>query len=670
MILFKTPFYGALLSASFLAMATQTSQAMPIIPIAALSPAVNQADEQTLQSGDVELSLFKNKEGDLTYSVTYKKEPVVVKSALGMDVDHIDLGKGARLLEKKQVDDHTLVWKLESPHGLIYYVEGKVLPEGIALRYRFETKTPLAIYGDKTTIVFPKGTKGWYASGPFQYGWLQEYQERDMAEVEGELLAPPATFKLPNGHYLALVEGNLFDFHGAVLLGRGANEVSWGFVENQGHKETGVITGLPPTKFWHNVIKDEPWFAQPKQGASEIVTPWRAMMLASDLTELVNNKILEKICDAPNPELFPEGKNTDWIKPGRSVFTWLAEGGGERLSVANHKKFIDGCQQLGLESIVVDDGWELWAKTEKEANGRDKWQMLQELVDYGKERKVDVWVWRPSSPRWGNKSDVGLVDPDERNHFMQKCSELGVRGLKIDFFHTENAFTVRLMEAILRDAARHKLMVIFHGVNKPTGDDVTYPNLLAKEAVRGLECVGGEGSWAPGPAWPYHNTILPFTRWLVGGADYTPLNLRSFCHPSTTFGFQFASIYVLSSKMLIFAADMEDMLATPARSFIETVPVEWDEIKVLEPSAIGKIAVMAKRKGDIWYLCAINGTEAATLDIPLDFLEKGNYKMEVVEDKADQRREVNVRTETIKSGQTIKLPLLSGGGFVARFTKE
>ena len=89
--------------------------------------------------------------------------------------------------------------------------------------------------------------------------------------------------------------------------------------------------------------------------------------------------------------------------------------------------------------------------------------------------------------------------------------------------------------------------------------------------------MGGENSWAPGPPWPYHNTVLPFTRWLVGPADYTPMNFRAFCHPSVTFGHQLSSIYMFTSPMLIFAADMEDMLSCPGRSFIESVPVTWGE---------------------------------------------------------------------------------------------
>lgn len=317
---------------------------------------------------------------------------------------------------------------------------------------------------------------------------------------------------------------------------------------------------------------------------------------------------------------------------------------------------------------MVDDGWELWPKTEKNANGRTKWELLKELVDYARSKNVDIWVWRPSSPRYGNKSDVGLLDADERNNFMKRCAEIGVKGLKIDFFHTENLFTVNFMENILKDAAKAHLMVIFHGVNKPTGDSYTYPNLLAKEAVRGLESVGGENNWAPGPPWPYHNTVLPFTRWLAGPADYTPLNFRQFCPPSVTFTHQLASIYTFTSPMLIFAADMEDMLACPGRMFIEEVPVTWDQTKILKESRIGELAALSRRK-DIWYLSILNGEKAVTQEIELDFLPKGNYRMTYASDDGENRKKIMINNRKIKSGKTLKIKLLSGGGYLAKFEK-
>lgn len=644
-----------------------------ILVIALLLLSVNQlvkgknAEGVDAMSGatPVKLKVEANADKQLVLDVSYEENSVIREAPLGLNVDHRQLGKDVQLLNKEKKENNTLVYELQQADGSRFHMDIRIFPDGIALRYRIPAEGPVCIYGEETSFIFPSQTKVWYASGPFQYGWLQEYQERETDRIEGELLAPPATFHLPNGIYAAITEANLFNFHGAVLFGTAPNKVQFGYVENKGHMETGIITGLPPTKFWHEEVRNVPWIASPKERSQEIVTPWRVLMLAKDLNGLVNNRIIAQVSDQPDKTLFPDGVKTDWIKPGRATFTWLVEG-NDRLSVANHKKYVDGCAELGIESVVVDDGWELWQQTEREANGRTKWEMLKDLVDYAKAKNVDIWVWRSSSPRFGNKSDVGLVDAEERADFMKKCAEVGVKGLKIDFFHTENAFTVNLMENILKAAAKEKLMVIFHGVNKPTGDSYTYPNLLAKEAVRGLECVGGEDSWAPGPPWPYHNTVLPFTRWLVGAADYTPLNFRGFCHPSVTFGHQLSSIYMFTSPMLIFAADMEDMLSCPGRSFIESVPVTWDETIVLPESEIGQLAALARRKGDVWYLTVLNGETARTFDAKLDFLPKGKYQMEIASDAPGNRKLIEVKKSKMRSGQRIKEELMSGGGFVAR----
>lgn len=625
--------------------------------------------EQSTSESRVSVDIRINPKNQLVFSLSYGDKPVVQESLLGLNIDHRLLGENVAIKNRTTNNDHSVTYELQQSDGTVFFLDTRIFPDGMALRYRIPSDGPKCIYGENTSFTFPSQTKTWYASGPFQYGWLQQYQERETDRIEGELLAPPATFLLPNGVYAAITEANLFNFHGAVLFGAGPNRVQFGYVENKGHLETGIITGLPPSKNYHDEVRNIPWIVYPKEQSNEIVTPWRVLMVANDLNGLVNNKILAEVSDQPDKKLFPEGAQTEWIKPGRSVFTWLVEGGIERLSVANHKKYVDGCAELGIESVVVDDGWELWQQTEKGANGRTKWEMMKELVDYARGKNVDIWVWRSSSPRFGNTSDIGLVDPEERANFMKKCAEIGVKGLKIDFFHTENVFTVNLMENILKSAAREKLMVIFHGVNKPTGDSFTYPNLLAKEAVRGLECVGGENSWAPGPPWPYHNTVLPFTRWLVGAADYTPMNFRAFCPSSLTFAHQLASIYMFTSPMLIFAADMEDMLSSPGRSFIESVPVVWDETIVLPESEIGKLAALARRKGDVWYLTVLNGVDPKTLDVKLDFLPKGKYQMEIATDAPGERKQVVVKKKKIRSGENLKEELMPGGGFVVRMYK-
>ena len=415
--------------------------------------------------------------GRLCFEVTYKGEQTISSSPLGMNIDNIDLGKSVEIKSVEQTDAEYKTYTIEKKDGDIYHLDIREFDDGIALRYRIPSTGSCCVYGEETSFTFPAGTRVWYASGPFQYGWIQAYQDRTTDKIENELLAPPATFHLPNGMYAAITEANLFNFHGAVLFGCKDNRVQFGYVDNKGHLETGVSTGLPAGKYWHAEVRNSPWIVSPRNGYKEITTPWRILMLSEDLDGLVNNRIIAQVSEQPDRTLFPEGKNTQWIKPGRSIFTWLVEG-ENRLSVENHKRYVDGAAELGLESVVVDDGWELWPKTEKNANRRTKWELLKELVDYARSKNVDIWVWRPSSPRYGNKSDVGLLDADERNNFMKRCAEIGVKGLKIDFFHTENLFTVNFMENILKDAAKAHLMVIFHGVNKPTGDSYTYPNLL------------------------------------------------------------------------------------------------------------------------------------------------------------------------------------------------
>lgn len=611
------------------------------------------------QSARMDLSI---KDGNLSFAVNFKGRPIIPASSLGMVVDNRNLGQNVSFTPVDVAEGKC--YDVKTDGKTVFFLDVREFDDGIAFRYRMPSSGPVCVYGELTSFTFPEETEVWYASGPFQYGWIQNYQKRQIDSIANQLLAPPATFCLPDGSFAAITEANLFNFHGAVLFGEEDNKVCFGYVENKWHIESGHLTGLPVGNMRHSAVRNYPWIVFPEKGKKEILSPWRILMLSEDLDGLVNNKIIRQVCDAPDETLFPQGEDTPWIKPGRSVFTWLVED-EDRISVSVIKKYIDGASELGLESVIIDDGWERWGETEN--GGKDKWEYLADLVSYARSKNVDIWVWRASSPRPKNKTDAGLLDKDERRTFMKKCSEIGVRGLKIDFLHSENLFTVNFMEDILRDAAKEHLMVIFHGVNKPTGDCYTYPNMLAKEAVRGLECVGAERTWAPGAPWPIHDTVLPFTRWLAGPADYTPLNFRRACSPSVTFAHQMASIYMFTSPMLILAADMDDMLECPAREFIEEVPVEWDESYVLQESTIGELAAIARRKGDVWYLSVLNGLSEGSISFRLPFLLHGDYLMTSVSDTG--RRGLTVNEEKIRSSEKLELSLLSGGGWLAKFEK-
>ncbi|MCD6597282.1 MAG: glycoside hydrolase family 97 catalytic domain-containing protein [Bacteroidales bacterium] len=610
----------------------------------------------------------------LKYCIVNSKDTLVLFSKMGITVDGVHLGDGVEFVERvDSIIDETFpsLWNKSAivnhcnysrikfqnkSAALHFWIEIKSFNNGIAFRYVIPGKTERTIEKENTEFKIAGDNQFYYASGPFQYGWLQEYQKQSGDSINGELLAPPVTIERANRKgFLAISESGLSNYHGMVLLGSSNNTMQIAFVSNEGHLKTGKQFGLPESKYYHSVVFGAKW-----KHKGVIKSPWRVVMYGKDLNELVNNDIISSVAPKPSVELFPKGSNTDWIKPGRSFFTWLSERYQRKKNdLKTYRFYIDKASELGLEYVLVDEGWYGW-----KSKGKDNWEILSELVDYAKDRNVGIWVWKSSYER----NDIpGFDDVIFRTDFVKRCAEIGVKGIKVDFFHTENYFTVQLMEDVLKDAAKYKQLVIFHGVNKPTGDFITYPNLLAKEAVRGLECVGGEDSWAPGPPWAVHNTTLPFTRLLAGPADYCPLHFKRFMPAGTTKAHQIASIYMFTSPMLILSCDPQDIEQSPAQKYITEVSVTWDETVVLPQSKIGALALIARRKGTAWYVSCLNGEKEMQLALKLDdFLpEAVNYKLELVQDKK-KKSKVEVLKFQHNSSKALNLNLRSGGGFLLK----
>ncbi len=613
----------------------------------------------------------------LKYSILNENDTLVYFSEMGVTVDGINYGEDVEFVERiDSVINETIpsLWNkseiknncsyskikfLNRSDQLCFWIEVKTFNNGIAFRYIIPGETERTIEDESTEFRIAGENQFYYASGPFQYGWLQEYQKRSGDSIKGELLAPPVTIKRANGKgFLAISESALFNYHGMVLQGVSANTLQTVFVSNEGHLKSGKQFGLPESKYVHSVVFGATW-----KHKGDIVSPWRVIMYGKDLNELVNNDIISSVAPKPSKELFPEGPHTSWIKPGRAFFTWLSERYQRKKNdIKTYRFYIDKASELGIEYVLVDEGWYGWQSQEK-----NRWKILSELVAYAAQKNVGIWVWKSSYER----NDIpGFDDVSFRQEFMRRCAETGVKGIKVDFFHSENYFTVRLMEDILKDAAKSKQLVIFHGVNKPTGDFITYPNLLAKEAVRGLECVGGEDSWAPGPPWPVHNTTLPFTRLLAGPADYCPLHFDRFKPAGTTNAHQVASIYMFTSPMLIFSADPQDIERSPAKKYITEVPVIWDKTVVLPQSIIGELAVIARRKDTAWYVSCLNGEEERQVALRLDdFLpENKNYRLDLVQDGKKKKLEI-VKFQH-NSSKPIILDLRSGGGFLLKVIPE
>ncbi len=573
-------------------------------------------------------------DGLLTYDVTFNDKTVIENSSLGLKTISKEIGKKVVLNKPETYKiDETYTWR--GVHSLAtnkcngakikinennssWILDVRVFNDGVAFRYLLDVQKNDSIIADNSTFVIPTGSTIWSQNNIKYYEGKYKAQLIDTIK-KGEIAGPPVTIQLKdNNGYVSITEAGLVNFAGMSLMSDG----------NRGYKAN--LAG--------KVSVNE-----------KVQSPWRVIMVTSDLNALVNNDLVPNLSPKPNPTLFPKGFDTDWIKPGRCVWSWLAD--KREVKIENMKEFSKMASELGFEYNLVDEGWGNWKE-----EGKTQWDLLRELVDYSKPLGVKIWVWKAYPDR---KGIAGIKDSLSRHEFFSKCKAAGVAGLKIDFFDSEKQEIIDFYQNALRDAAKYKLMIDFHGANKPTGEFRTFPNEMTREAIRGLENQ---------PPWATFNTILPFTRYLAGHADFTPVHFGKRIG-ETSWAHQIASAIVFTSPLLVYGADPKSMLENPFVDIIKKIPSTWDETIVLPQSAIGELALFARRKGDTWFIAAMNGTTARQVKIKLSFLSKGKYKAIIAKDeKTDQH--TAIKEELILSNNKyLTVNLNAAGGFVALLSK-
>jgi alpha-glucosidase len=361
-------------------------------------------------------------------------------------------------------------------------------------------------------------------------------------------------------------------------------------------------------------------------------------MVGADLNVLVNCNVIENVSPPPDRKIFPAGVNTDWLKPGRAVWKYLD--GGEN-TLEEMKNFSALAGKLGFEYNVVEGFWQKWSEAE-----------MRELVDFSRQHKVGVWFWKHSRD---------LRTPEARQQFFKLLNTVGVVGAKIDFFDHEAKEIIDLYQVLLKEAAEHKIMLNFHGANKPAGESRTWPNEMTREAIRGMEARKMETR-------AVHNTTLPFTRMLAGHADYTAM-LFGERRRETSWAHQIASAAILTSPVLIYGAHPKNILDNPAVDMIKSVPSVWDETIALPVCEIGEIAAFARRHNNRWFLAIMNGSTARSIKVPLTFLGRNQYQAMLVRDRQDDAAAVEIETPMVSGKDLLTIALRAGGGFIARFAK-
>ena len=303
------------------------------------------------------------------------------------------------------------------------------------------------------------------------------------------------------------------------------------------------------------------------------------------------------------------------------------------------KQFSRLAGQLGFEHHVIEGVWSKWTMEER-----------RDVVSYSRQQGVGVWFWRHTNQ---------LRTPEAREEFFTMLRDLGVTGAKLDFFDHEAKEIIDLYEALLRKAAEHQILLVFHGSNKPTGRERTWPNELVRESVRGMESSGDAGARAasdhpavyalPGRTGRLHHDALhrAAPRLERRAPDREPRRVRQ---PAAHDRGQ-----------------SREHPGQPGGRRHQEHSVDVGRDARADGSEIGELVVFARRKGSTWFLAVMCGPGAKTIQVPLSFLGAGQYRSTLVRDDAPDGSTVKVESGTYTQKDTITLELRAGGGFVGRF---
>jgi alpha-glucosidase len=581
--------------------------------------------------------------GRLSYAVKSDGVQVLETSPLGIVVDNIDLGNGAKIVTNNpamtKIDEsypifgnHSIAYNRANEVAIPVETAGKtyklivrVYNDGVGIRYTLPEGSK-HINSEITSWNLPKNTKKVAWSGYSQFYEELSYTTGLEKIPQDNPVMGPLTFEV-EGRFLSISEADCETFSDMSFL-RNGNSLKANFQVAKDGWDIGLKTDKS------SVLEGTYLGYQ--------VSPWRTTIVARNLTDLINSDLLMNLCPAP-----AKGTDFSWVQPGRCLWQWWSVGSPE---FDDQKNWYNAAAKLKWEYYLVDDGWRDWSKPDK-----DQWALLADVITYGKSVGVKSIVWVDSKE---------MREADKRRAYLEKVKALGATGIKIDFIPDATSEIMQWYMGAMQDCAELKLLLNFHGSVKPTGLRRTYPNDITREAVRGNE---------------YHMTkyqrvapleqdvCLPFTRFMAGAADITPvmLNPKELSTTKFTWAHEFAQAIVYLSPVTHFTDQYKLYLESPIFDLFQELPTVWDETRVLSCTDIGEIVAFARRKGDTWWIGVMNGASEREIKIPFDFLKKTTHATLIYDNKLTNTS-IDRREQTLSPNDTLTIKLVPGGGFVAR----
>jgi len=529
-------------------------------------------------------------------------------------------------------------------------VEFRAYDDGIAYRFVTSAKKDMEVLNEDFNLNFPASYLLYLQQS---HGFNTAYEEPYTKIESGEWKSSDKMSNLPvlidtrNKYKILISEADLSDYPCLFLKGNGNNGITSTFAKPPLPSGEGTSYGIR--------IENEAGYIAKTSGKRTY--PWRFFVITADDKQIIENTMVAKLASANVLQ------DVSWVKPGQVSWEYWNSASPygvdfeAGLNLDTYKYFIDFASAFGIPYILMDDGWALKSSDPYTPNPKVN---VHELIRYGKEKNVGIFLWLP----W--------VTVENNIDLFKTFSEWGVKGVKIDFMNRSDQWMVNYYERVANEAAKNQIMVSFHGSFKPAGLEYKYPNVLSYEGVLGLEQMA--------TCTPDNSVYLPFIRNAVGPMDFTPgamINMQpeAYCgkHPNA------ASVGTRVHQMamfVLFETGLQMLCDNPTlyyrneecTRFLTQIPVTWDETKALAGET-GEVVVVAKRKGDKWYIGGITNSKERELNLNLDFIIKDkSFKMTSFEDGINAKRQgmdYKRKETTVRHGDNIRVKMARNGGWAA-----
>jgi alpha-glucosidase len=624
------------------------------------------ADSYTLSSPDGELALRIEATDELHFAVDLKGKEIMWYSPISLTVNGRVLGQNpvvrkATTREVREVirpvwgirseiqDDYNeLTLQMEGEYAVIF----RAYNDGVAYRFRTDFPGVVIVNDEHVNFRFLEDHRLLaHVVGNFQTSYEKLYTDYKVSEVvEKEFISLPLVMDQGDVK-IAFAEADLYDYPGMYLKRQG---------ENNRHELQGLWPQYPTkveqggwSQFNLRVTERADFLAQ-TEGKRDF--PWRVLIIGDEDIDLADNDLVYQLAR-------PSEIDTDWIRPGKVAWDWWnawnLEGVDFETGVNNqtYEYYIDFAAKHGLEYIIMDEGWSDQFNLMLLKPGID----VKKVIEYADRKGVKVILWA-----------VWHTIDRQMEEALDMFEAWGVAGIKVDFIDRDDQLAVNFYERLAREAAKRKLLVDYHGCSKPTGLHRTYPNLINYEGVRGNEYNKFSTGETPG-----HNVDLVYTRMLTGPMDYTPGAIRNSTKGNFLTDNENPMSYGTRAHQLgmyvVYYSPLQMLCDAPTAyekypdimEFLSRVPVSWDDTKVLA-GELGKYVVIARRKGDVWYLGALTDWDEREITVDLaDFLPAGDYEAHLYLDGVNAHRKAEdyqVKTQAVSADESLTVTLKPGGG--------